>query len=71
MNTTDNASPPLLPVIPEYKSWVKNVQEGVAADNARADAAFAGQRGPLSAADVPARPATPESDRGVLADEKA
>ena len=71
MNTTDNASPPLLPVIPEYKSWTDNVQQGVAVDNARADASFAGQHGALSATAASPRPATPESPRGVLADETA
>lgn len=71
MNTAENASPPLLPVIPEYKSWTDNVQQGVAADNARADASFAEKHGALSAAEISPRPATPESPRGVLADEKA
>lgn len=71
MNTADNASPPLLPVIAEYKSWKDNVQQGVAVDNARADASFAEKHGALSATEASPHPATPESTRGVLADETA
>ena len=71
MNTTDNASPPLLPVIPEYKSWTDNVQQGLDVDNARADASFAGRHGALPATEASPRLATPESPRGVLADETA
>ena len=65
------ASPPLLPVIPEYASWTDNVREGMAAVAARADATFAGRHGPLSSREDVPRQATPESPRGVLADETA
>lgn len=65
-----DAFPPLLPVIPEYASWVDNVRDAVARDAATADAAFAGRRGALSGA-RPNPPATPEHPLGSVADETA
>ena len=75
-------SPPLLPVIPEYKPWLDRVIRETAADARTADAGFAARHGALSGptgvtaqtqasdpAKVPASP--PEQPRGGLADETA
>lgn len=73
-------SPPLLPVIPEYKPWLDRVIKETAADAKTADAGFAARQGPISApaggptagpaaAPAPANP--PERPRGAIADETA
>ena len=63
-------SPPLLPVIPEYKPWLDRVINETAADAAVADAGFAVRQGPVSGPESPAK-AQPELSRGALADETA
>ena len=71
-------SPPLLPVIPEYKPWLDRVIKETAADAQVADAGFAARHGPISGpygivAEAAVSPLAnpPEQTRGVLADEKA
>ena len=66
MPKAPEASPPLLPVIPEYKPWLDRVIKETAADAKMADAAFAAHHGPLSG---PNR--VPETPRGTIADETA
>lgn len=70
MAAETDASPPLLPVVPEYASWVDNARGDAQANAARADATFAARHGPLSGPEPAPRP-TPEQPRGALADEKA
>ena len=74
MANAPEQSPPLLPVIPEYKPWLDRVIEETAADAKVADAAFASRHGPATgpagvAASTPAGPA--EEPRGAIADETA
>lgn len=64
------ALPPLLPVIPEYVSWLDSVRDGARTDAAAADAAFAARQGALSKPEANAG-ASPENPRGAIADETA
>lgn len=64
------ALPPLLPVIPEYASWLDKARDGARADADAADAAFAARQGALSNPEAEAG-ASPENSRGTIADETA
>lgn len=66
MPNAPEESPPLLPVIPEYKPWLDRVIKETAADARAADAAFAAHHGPATG---PA--GLPETPRGTIADETA
>ncbi|WP_428564131.1 MAG: hypothetical protein ACP59X_01675 [Solidesulfovibrio sp. DCME] len=68
MAAKTDALPPLLPVIPEYVPWLDKARDGAAADAARADGAFAGREGAMTAG---VAGATPENPRGGIADETA
>ena len=63
----------LATVFPEYVSWLERARQSAAADAAAADAAFAAQHGPISAAQPTEQTGSslPEQPRGALADEKA
>ena len=72
MANAPEQSPPLLPVIPEYKPWLDRVIKETAADAKVADAGFAARHGALSGPDglvarVAVSPA--EQPRGAIADE--
>ena len=74
MANAPEQSPPLLPVIPEYKPWLDRVIKETAADAGAADAAFAARHGAASGPEGAARARTEsqaELARGVIADEKA
>ena len=74
MANAPEQSPPLLPVIPEYKPWLDRVIKETAADAGAADAAFAARHGAASGPLGPAAARTEaqaELARGVIADEKA
>ena len=74
MANAPEQSPPLLPVIPEYKPWLDRVIKETAADAGAADAAFASRQGPASGPESPAQArlaAQVELARGAIADQKA
>ncbi|MYL83682.1 hypothetical protein GTA51_11150 [Desulfovibrio aerotolerans] len=78
MANAPEQSPPLLPVIPEYKPWLDRVIKETAADATVADAGFAVRHGALSGPDgivarVAVSPAASpaEHPRGAIADETA
>ena len=78
MANAPEQSPPLLPVIPEYKPWLDRVIKETAADAKVADAGFAARHGPVSGpygivtrAAVSPLASPAEQPRGAIADEIA